>query len=291
MEIFKTSPLPETQNDTLFYKEDYYNSFSDDNQNKEPYLNFDHNENKENFSSEISDLFSSNIRKLPIFEIKLLNFPGKIPSGKNLGKKQKRHGKSDNDNLLTKIQVNFMNFLVNLVNDAIKAEFDHKFLVNLFKNTFGIKPIPNHDCFRHINYDVKKKINFKYITDLFQKPIKDIIISNVSKKYKTLKNNPDFNKLLYEKLIEKSKWFEEFLDLKYIDVFINYYYYDKKHLSKIDFKGKTIIISKKTKSFKYLLKKNGNDNLTKLMLNLVRDIYLTEFDKTIPFIIINNNYN
>ena len=66
------------------------------------------------------------------FEVKKINERGrKAASNKLLGKK---HKKTDNDNIQTKIQVHFINFLIDLVNDAVKVGFDSKFLNNSMEN-------------------------------------------------------------------------------------------------------------------------------------------------------------
>ena len=77
--------------------------------------------------------------------------------------------------------------------------------------------ISKRDFFKDINYEDKRKIKHSYIIDCFEKPIKDIIQKNIPMKFKNL--NPDYNKKLYEKLAEKSEWFSDLLNLKYIDVF------------------------------------------------------------------------
>ena len=216
------------------------------------------------------------------FEIKIINERGrKAASNKLLGKK---HKKTDNDNIQTKIQVHFINFLINMVNDAVKTEFDPKFLSNLMKNSdndnVNSKKKSAANFFRYINHKEKKKISYDYIINILQSPIKDIITTNVSSKYRKFKN--DYNKMLYLKLKEKSGWFSAFLDQKFIDVFINYYYNEEKPLQMINFEGKTINLSKKTETFAHLLIKNKN--LKNQMIDLVKNIYLNENYKSKKFI-------
>ena len=215
------------------------------------------------------------------FQTKKYSHRGPAPSKPLLTKK---HGRSDFDNILTKIQVNFINFLINLTNDAVNTEFTPEILKNLVINDNNNKKDPEQDFFRYINYDIKKKIDHNYITNIFQNPIKDILILDVSQKYKKLQSQSrlDYNKILYEKLIEKSEWLKEFLDLKYIDVFIKYYYNQLKPLHKIEFQGKTIVISKKTKSFYYLLQKEKVISL--LMIDEVKSVYFNECNSKNPFI-------
>ena len=216
------------------------------------------------------------------FEIKIINERGrKAASNKLLGKK---HKKTDNDNIQTKIQVHFINFLINMVNDAVKTEFDSKFLSNIMKNNGNIdvnsKKKSVENLFRYINHKEKKKINYDYLINILQNPIKNIITTNVSSKYRKFKN--DFNKMLYLKLKEKSEWFSAFLNQKFIDVFINYYYNEEKPLQMINFEGKTINLSKKTETFAHLLIKNKN--LKNQMINIVKNIYLNNYNKSKKFI-------
>ena len=78
--------------------------------------------------------------------------------------------------------------------------------------------------FRDINYQAKKKIKHKYLSYIFQSSIKYIITTNISLKYKKYESN--INQSLYNHLAKTSKWFEDFLEMKYINAF-NLYYYNK----------------------------------------------------------------
>ena len=204
-------------------------------------------------------------------------------SKKILGKK---HEKDASDNIQTKIQVHFINFLTDIVNDVVKAEFDSKFLSNLMENNNNDnkKKKSQVDLFRYITYEEKKKISYGYLKDILQKPIKNIITKNVSSKYKNFKDN--YNEILYEKLKSGSKRFLDFVNMKYIDVFINYYYNEEKPLKIINFEGKNINLSKNTKAFEDLLIKNKN--LKKQIIDEVKNIYLNEYNKSKKFITSNN---
>lgn len=50
---------------------------------------------------------------------------------KQEGKRKKEHNKHSLDNILSKIQVHFLSFLINMVNDALKAEFGEKLFIIL----------------------------------------------------------------------------------------------------------------------------------------------------------------
>lgn len=225
-----------------------------------------------------------NRQRKKLFKTKELKKRGKQKEQKSfLGKK---HSREDFDNILTKIQVNFITFLINIANDVALTEFDSVYLKNLVKDTFKIKS-PTEFVFKHIGYKTKKQINYQYIMKIIQNPIKDLIILDISPKYASLKSCPKYNKILYEKLAEKSEWFSEFFDMKFIDAFVEYYYNMKKALNKIEFKGKTIDISADTKSFYYLLKEN--ENLSESMINVANNVYLNVYNKINPFKIIKNS--
>ena len=191
---------------------------------------------------------------------------GQPKSSKTLLKK--KHKSSSFDNILTKIQVHFTNFLINLINDIVKTEFP---TIKVF--------------FRNIDYQVKKKIDYNYLSCTFQKAIKHIIITSLSTKYKKYESN--FNQNLYNGLTEKSKWFKDFLEMKYINVFNLFYYNKEKALKTAYIKGKAITISPKTKSFSYLLKKN--EGLAQVMKDTIKTVYLNEFNKENPFTTIKND--
>lgn len=174
---------------------------------------------------------------------------------------EKEHGKYDFDNVLTKIQVHFINFLINLANDAINTQFNSKYYIT--------------HKFKQINYKEKKNIKHNYITDCFKKPIKDIIQLDITKKYKNF--NSKYNKELYAQLTAQSEWLKDFLDLKFIDVFYDYYYNLGKELESFNFKDKKVNISKSTKSFRYLLEKE--ENLVQEIISIVKDVYLSKADK------------
>ena len=174
---------------------------------------------------------------------------------------EKEHGKYDFDNVLTKIQVHFINFLINLANDAINTQFNSKYYIT--------------HKFKQINYKEKKNIRHNYIMDCFKKPIKNIIQLDITTKYKNFDSK--YNKELYAQLTAQSEWLKDFLDLKFIDVFCDYYYNLGKELKSFNFKDKKVNISKSTKSFKYLLEKEVN--LVQEIISIVKDVYLSKAEK------------
>lgn len=227
-----------------------------------------------NTSEDTDSLFSCLIatesevkKKCPLFKTQMMSNRGKAPEKTLLGKK---HGKTCFDNILTKIQVHFISFLINMVNDAVKEEFEPEFLDTIVKkNNNGTE----RNFFKNISYKEKSKIKYNYLMNCFQKPIKEIIGTDITKKFRNLETN--YNKDLYEKLSKKSEWFSDFLDKKFIEVFNKYYYNKGDKLEKIEFKGKTLNISKNTKSFCYLLEKQGS-SLAQSMKDIIKNVYLNE---------------
>ena len=205
-----------------------------------------------------SDNNAINRNERNLFITKINKKRGRIVEKNSL---EKEHGKYDFDNVLTKIQVHFINFLINLANDAINTQFNSKYYIT--------------HKFKQINYKEKKNIRHNYIMDCFKKPIKDIIQLDITTKYKNFDSK--YNKELYAQLTAQSEWLKDFLDLKFIDVFCDYYYNLGKELKSFYFKDKKVNISKSTKSFKYLLEKELN--LVQEIISIVKDVYLSKAEK------------
>jgi hypothetical protein len=166
----------------------------------------------------------------------------KTKEAKRRGRKRRRenrkiHNKYDFDNLLTKIQVHFLKFVINLSNDALKTEFN--------KGT-------SHN-FKQISYKEKRNVNYDYFMLLKKSKIKDILQINISEKYKNF--GEDENKKTFNAVndVNKHQWLNKFFNIDYIKLFSDYYL---KPLKRIDFEGKIINFSEKTKSFNDLLAKN-----------------------------------
>ena len=151
-------------------------------------------------------------------------------------KKRKSHQKSDFDNILTKIQVHFLNFIINLCNDAMKITFKNQKLY-----------------FRPINYNFKRNITYNNLKKLKNISIKEILSQEISSKYKSLSKS--INSDILTLVIHSSEWLNDFFSINYLKAF-SIYYNNCKPLKKINFKGKEIILSPKTKAFNTLLKKN-----------------------------------
>ena len=225
----------------------------------------------ENIFKDISFPYPLIFPKIDFFSIKKYHKRGRISENNihNANKSflKKRHEKYDNDNVQTKVQIHFTNFLINLTNDVLHSEFNCKNI-----------------SFKPISYKIKKQIKNEYLQDIFQKPIKYIIEEDISLKYKVYQS--DYNRKLCEDLSTKSKLLSDFLEMKYIDVFNKYYYNREAPLKNIEFNGRKINLSEKTKSYCDLLKKQNI--LEKEIRNLVQTIYLHPY-KNKTFIVSKND--
>ena len=88
--------------------------------------------------------------------------------------KNKKHTASDDDNILRKIQVQFISFIINYSNDVVS------FFVDDYKN----KPF-----FKDVGYELKKVVNRKNIEILKGKTIGEIIQSKINPKIKKFGQN------------------------------------------------------------------------------------------------------
>ena len=193
----------------------------------------------------------SNKKKIVKFTTKkiLKKKRGRIPKSKPK-KTVKEHTKDDNDNILKKIRVNFVSFLITLANDAIKAE------------STGIE---YKNFFRPILHDVKCKIkNYDILKLKYQNIFTDYTISpnkGIKKKNEKYVSKEETNKKNYEYICKEFPSLKKFFEQKMIDIFKNYYCKNKKDINNMfDFNGVKIKLSSKTKTFYDLLEKEENTN-------------------------------
>jgi hypothetical protein len=151
----------------------------------------------------------------------------------NLKKERKTHDKFSADNILRKIQVHFISFIVFFLNDILRS--------------FAIKERFLKLDYKFIN-DVKKQ-NF---AELKNKNIGDIISNKISTKYKKDENT---NINLYE-LLKSNKVLGKIFNIKYIDFFEKYYMKKEKTVDLRKFgKEEEITLSNKTKTYYEFLEK------------------------------------
>jgi hypothetical protein len=184
---------------------------------------------------------------------------GRIPKPKPK-KIVKEHTKDDNDNILKKIRVHFVSFLITLANDAIKA------------TSTGIE---YKNFFRPILHDVKCKIkNYDILKLKYQNIFTDYTISpnkGIKKKNeKYVSNKEETNKKNYEHICKEFPSLKNFFEQKMIDIFKNYYCKNKNDINNMfDFEGVKIKLSSKTKTFYDLLEKEENKNSKNKFIKII----------------------
>lgn len=192
------------------------------------------------------------------FNVKLHHKRGRKKSDKSTN--QKSHLSDDFDNILRKIQVSFINFLINLSNDALKSVFG--------KNTTY--------KFKDINYKLKKQISHSYIEKLKKSSFGDILQMAISPKSKIFQE--DMNKITYFKVCQESEELKTLFDKNYLYLIKNYYFNfkdDGNHI--IDIDGFKFALSPKTEAFSNLLKKNieAKDKF----IEIAKSVYCSEIEQ------------
>ena len=198
------------------------------------------------------DKINKSIEKIvkPVFLTKKTKGRGKNNNKKQI-RKRKTHVKYAFDNVLTKIQVHFLNFLVDFANDALKHIIkDRKYY------------------FRKLNYNFKRNIKYNHFNELKKLKIKEILSQDISNKYKL--TSKETNKEIISHVTTFSNWLKAFFDIDYLKAF-SIYYNKLKPLKKVIFQGIEINLSSQTKSFNNLLK--NNKEMKDIIITAVQDVY------------------
>ena len=205
--------------------------------------------------SEIKDQNEKNENKKKVeFLVKTKKKRGKERKNKRNGNSNiKIHSKNDYDNVITSIQVHYINFIIRLTNDILSSVYQQK------------KDL----LFKDISYEFKKTINFNHFESLKSFSIKEILLNPISSKFKS-KNYDNYNKEIYNKVVDSSKWLNEFFNMNYLTLFKNYYFNKNKRLTQITIKEKSINLSNNTKSFFDLYNKCDNERKNLLIKNIYR---------------------
>ena len=173
---------------------------------------------------------------------------------KTLCKKNKKvHSKFDKDNILRTIQVHFFAFIIKYINEVLYS--------------FGFE-----EKFYPIGYNCKRDIKSSNFKDLKNKTIGTILRQIISKKYRKIyKENKEINIKLYDKLIKDDN-IKHFLSEKFINLFNNIYYQNKKEIKYAD---RNIYLSKDVKTFEDLMNNEKyNDKYRENIKKTVENNYL-----------------
>jgi len=162
------------------------------------------------------------------------------------------HDASDYDNILRKIQVHYLTFIISFINDLIDAF------------------IPNYkeSKFKNLRYDLKKTVNHSYVESLKNKTIGEILQFRASPKNRKFEYS--INQQIYEKICTLNPFLKQFFDMSYLELFNNYYYKSNRNFT---FEGIKVKITQKTKFFVDLLQKNY------LVIDKIKHIAMENFSQ------------
>ena len=150
--------------------------------------------------------------------------------------KKVMHLSSSEDNILSKIQIHFLNFVIFFLNDCIFSYYKNK----------KIK-------FIKFAHPIKSKVSNKHLNKMKNSTIYDMLKKiDISSKYKQYPKNINQNIVV---ILNRISWFKKLFGLKFLDLFY-YYYNHAKQLKKIFLFNKEITLSNHTKSYYFLLEKN-----------------------------------
>jgi hypothetical protein len=228
-DIFKTEIESNTNlmndytNISIELKDNKYFPFFDDNKKEK---NNSLNEEEKYESEENQLYFIDNFKK-----------PLKIFKNKKRGREKKKdttkiHDKYRIDNILTKIQVHYLSFIISFINDILKnLHFKQRFL--------------------DLDYKYKRNIKKNFAISLKTKNIKDIICNKITSKFKKDENS---NSSIYNE-IKENKVLNKLLSENYLLLFKKIYYRSSKIVNLREYGlDKDIILSSDVKMFEDLLK-------------------------------------
>ena len=226
------------------------NIFDDNNIQKVDYpnfinYNFDNSQcstSQTNFLFEGADKKKENKIKKKLFNSYIESQKIKNKNNNLISKKRRKrdstkriHSAGDDDNILRKIQVHFLSFIINYTNDVINTFFKDK-------------TIPR---FKNLDYKIKKTVNHRFVENLKSKKIGEILQLKVSPKMKI--NDETVNKNIFNIIWEKCPSIHDYLRQNYLSLFKQYYYNNNKIF---EVNGTVINLSVKTKTFSDLIIKN-----------------------------------
>ena len=178
---------------------------------------------------------------------------------KNIENKNRRiHDCHSSDNILRKIQIHYLNYIISFTNDLVKTFSNHNYLQ-----------------FKRLNYKIKSEINYESVKRLKEMKIRDILKLPISSKYFTY-DIRYINKRIFEKVSNLYPFLNDYFNMTYLEVFNKFYIkFDKV----INFEGKEIYLSESTKTFSDLLEKNKNISME--IQKMVKFIFPEKYKKNL----------
>ena len=173
---------------------------------------------------------------------------GRKPKEEVNSKMKRIHEAYDYDNILRKIQVHFLTFIISFANDLIEA---------FIPNCKNLK-------FKNLSYNIKKTVNHSYVEKLKNKTIGDILQFKASSKNR--KFSDSINEQIYQKVCYLSPFLKHFFKISYLELFSEYYFKVNRSFC---IEGININASQKTKFFVDLVQKNieAADKIRQIAIN------------------------
>ncbi len=164
----------------------------------------------------------------------------KETNSSNNKNKPKVHDKFSTDNLLRKIQVHYISFIIAAINSILK--------------NLGYK-----EEFLKLDYETKKNVSRNYFEILKKSTLSDIICNHISKKYKEKEIN--INQTIYVN-IQQNEVLRNLLNENYLIFFRTFYYKSQRNIN-LEKYGLNIEINlnKDVKMFKDLIKDIKDDDV------------------------------
>ena len=179
----------------------------------------------------------------------------------------KTHDKFAPDNLLRKIQVHYLTFIISFLNQILL----------LFKY---------HKKFLKLDYEFKKNVNKKNVQELKEKKIIDIVCNKISKKYR----NVEYSNSSICEQIKDNEVLNKILSENYLSLFKKIYYKSSRIINLKEYGlDQNIVLSKEVKMFDDLLKSNDKeafddkDQYKKYLGECALQNYLPESESKILF--------
>ena len=168
------------------------------------------------------------------------------------GNKKETHTCLNFDNIISKVQIHFLSFLISFLNECILN----------FSSDKEVK-------FLNFAHFLKSNSTNKHINQIKNYAIKKLLEEwEISDKYKNKKK--DNNKSILKKLVNDNPIFEKIFQKKYLEFFL-LYFNNEEPLDELIINGNVIRLSGKTKSFYDLLAKNENSK--EYIIKYTKDVY------------------
>jgi hypothetical protein len=181
-------------------------------------FNFEKNIELEEIIPDISSITKKESTKEDLSQKKLFLIVTSKKRGRKIDKKNngKEHGKYDEDNIVRKIQVSYINFIIDFINEILKG---------IGRKDLSLIPL---------DYLFKRVVNKKQRDFLKSHTVEEVIQSKTSPKYKT--KNENVNKEICEK-IKKEKIYimSSILKTNFFFFFDKIYYRKARRINLKDF--------------------------------------------------------